>query len=369
MLLNRYVLREWAKIFLLALVATLCVLLIEDIQKNLDSFLRWGADAGQIGRYYLFLLPSFLPLVVPLSLLLSLLFALGQLHRNNEIMAMRASGLSLFAITRPLWLSGALIALAMLYVNAELTPASVEATRTLRENLRMADEASRVDARDVGIIHHLGFDNRRDGRLWFMNRFSNYTLEGFGVTVHERDDAGRELRRIQARETYFDQDAQHWHFVEGREINFDPHSGSPIRSLPFDERAYPELNEAPTLMLALSKRAEDLSYHELRELLRRVPPEDNPAMYAHAVRLNSILATPFACLLVVGLAIPFTVTGVRVNPMVGMSKAVGLFFAYYLIANLCRLLGEQRVLDPVIAAWLPIGLMAALALFLLHRAR
>lgn len=43
------------------------------------------------------------------------------------------------------------------------------------------------------------------------------------------------------------------------------------------------------------------------------------------------MVQPFACIIVVAIAIPFSVAGVRTNPMVGVSKTVGLFFVYFVL--------------------------------------
>jgi lipopolysaccharide export system permease protein len=81
------------------------------------------------------------------------------------------------------------------------------------------------------------------------------------------------------------------------------------------------------------------------------------------------LAATFGCLISAGLAVPFAVTGVRVNPAVGVSKALGLFAFYWIIDRVCKLLGEQQAVDPWVAAWLPIAVMAVLASWLMWRER
>ncbi|WOO39784.1 LptF/LptG family permease [Rubellicoccus peritrichatus] len=366
-LLDRYLFIEWLKTFILAMAATLGVLLLEDIQDDLEDFFRWGATSADIIRYYAFLIPSFLPTIIPLSLLISLLFVLGNLHRNNEIVAMRASGMNLFRITRSLWLGGILLSGLMFYLNAQLIPQSVESSRTIRENFRLADEATKRAAKDVGIVPQLGFDNRADGRLWFMNRFSEFTNDGFGVSVYQRDEAGRETSRVMSREAYFDETEGYWTFIEGREFTFDPDSGEAIRSLVFDEKSFPDYQEDPTIMITLNKRSDDLSLFELKELIETIPPEDNPRMHSYAVRYQTILANPFSCLVVVGIAIPFAVAGVRTNPLVGVTKAGGLFFAYFIVASIFRMLGEKDTIPVNIAAWAPIVLMFLVGLVFFKR--
>ena len=101
-LIDRYVFSEWVKAFSLTLGATLGILVLEDLYDDLPDFLGYGAGGSEILTYYLVLLPSFLPSVIPLSLLVSILFSLGGQHGRNEVIAMRACGLSLFRLSRSL---------------------------------------------------------------------------------------------------------------------------------------------------------------------------------------------------------------------------------------------------------------------------
>ena len=66
---------------------------------------------------------------------------------------------------------------------------------------------------------------------------------------------------------------------------------------------------------------------------------------------------------------PFAVTGVRVNPAVGVSKSFGLFFLYYILDNVASSLATKQLVDPQLAAWLPNLGMAALAIWLFSRLR
>lgn len=367
-LIDRYMLVEWAKTFLMALAATLSILLIEDIQDDLSDFIDWGATGAEILQYYMFLIPTFLPVILPMSLLVSLLFMLSNLHRNNEIIAMRASGMHLFTITRSLWLAGAVLSLALLYLNAELVPRCIEATRTIRDNHRFDKQLERTQDPDkVGLIHLLAFDNRSQNRLWLMNRFSQRTYMGHGVSIYVRDDAGKEVVRYVAKEGYYDDVEGHWVLNHGREMKFDQATGDIYFNHGFDQKLMTDFDEEPQLMLTLAKEAQDLSIDEIKALLDKISPQDNPQMHAYEVRYNSILASPFTCLIVIGIGIPFAVSGVRVNPMIGVSKAIALFVAYYVIASICSTLGEQAILSSIIAAWLPMGIMFSFSLFLFKR--
>jgi lipopolysaccharide export system permease protein len=96
---------------------------------------------------------------------------------------------------------------------------------------------------------------------------------------------------------------------------------------------------------------------------------DSPKLVRYAVRYYSLLANTLGPLIVIAIAIPFAVSGVRVNPAVGVSKSIGLFFLYYVLNNVGTSLATNGYLDPLAAAWVPHGGMALLALWFFARLR
>lgn len=362
---DRYILREWLKIFGLSIAVTVGLLVLNDMYSNFGDLMDFGASVKQMLLYYGILLPSLIPVVLPIALLLSLLFALGNLHRNNEFVALRAGGFSVGRITVTIWIFAVLMSGVLLFLNARLVPWSVEQSRQLWDNMEFAHLAETREVDEVGMISPLTFDNRKEEHLWMMNRFNLRTFRGFGVNVYKLDPERRELERIVAREAYFDDWRQEWVFVEGRRLIFV--GGEIDRSVPFDEWTDETLLESPESMVLMSKRPRDLSLYEIRSVLTLMDDE-NPLRDSFAVRYYGLIASSFSSLIIVGLAIPFATTGVRVNPMVGISKSLGLFLLFYLLETVSRILGERGVLEPMLAAWLPPALMAMLALWLFRRA-
>lgn len=367
-LLDRYIFIEWTKGFMLSMGATFGILVLEDLYNNLGDFIEYGANAKAILRYYLFVLPSMLPMVLPVSLLVSVLFSLGNLHRHNEIVAMRASGIGIVRMGLPLWGVGVVAAALLFVLNSSIVPRSTEQARFIYDNLRFAKQAQETEGQWVGHVPQLGFDNNAMNRLWFMNRFSEYTYMGYGITLHLMDAQGQETERIMAREGYFDDVDDYWVFKDGRHLTFDA-TGLPERSVPFDELADPRFTESPSLMLTLRKRPIVLSLSEIKAVLEALDPEAYPQLRAYAVRRQSIHASPANCLLAVLIGVPFAVVGVRTNPMIGVAKAAGLFFAYFLASSFTTLLGEQGIISAELAAWLPAALALLAACYFISRVR
>src|SRR5439155_13918326 len=136
-------------------------------------------------------------------------------------------------------------------------------------------------------------------------------------------------------------------------LTFAPETGELPSSKAFDELLAPKYQEDPGLMLLIDRRPIDLSLYQLRQLIDYLEVEHSPKVVEYAVRYFGLIADTLGPLVVIAIAIPFAVTGVRVNPAVGVSKSIGLFFLYYLLANFGYSLATRGIIDPLFAAWLP----------------
>jgi lipopolysaccharide export system permease protein len=367
--LDRHILREWLKILGLVLAAALGLLLMQQMYDDFGDLLDAGAGAVDIAMYYTVLMPSFLIVVLPLAVLVSLLYSLGQLHRHNEFTVMRAAGLSLFRLTRGIWVVGLLGSGLMWLLNAQVVPWSVEESRRIKESLEFRHEARTGGTEHIGLVTSVAFDNRTAGRLWYINRYSRFAGRAYGVTVSVLDGRRREMVRYLARQAHYDPASRSWTFFDGDEIQFDLETGDMVRLVPFAERRFADFHEDPQLLLLIDRDPLDLSFRELRRIIDYLHVEGNPKVTKYAIRYYRLLADTLGCLIVIGIAIPFAVSGVRVSPAVGVSKSLGLFFVYYLLVSFASMLAGRGLLTPEGAAWMPNLAMAALATWLFGRLR
>ena len=359
--IDRHILCEWLKTLALVLAATMGVLLLQEMYDNFSDLLDHGASAVDITILYAVRMPSFLTVVLPLDVLISLLYCLGQLHRNNEFTAMRAAGLGLFRLTRGIWIVGVLCCALMWQCNSRVVPWSVEESRRIEDSIRFRHEARTEGAESAGLVKSVTFDNRPGGRLWFINRYSRFTGRAYGVTISILDARRRETTRFLAREAEYHPVTRSWTLRDGSEIDFDVDTGETVRPSTFTERTFADFHEDPQLMLLIDRNPVDLSFRELRQLIDYLTSDGSPKVTKYALRYYSLIADTLGCLIVIGIAIPFAVYGVRMSPVVGVSKSIGLFFIYYLLSSLANTIGGRGLLTPEAAAWLPNLVMIGLA--------
>lgn len=350
--------REWLGILGLVVCATIGLLLVQVLYDDFREMRDLGARGIDLWMYVVVTVPSYLALVLPLALLVSLMYVLGKLHRANELTALRAAGVGLNRITAPVWLIGVLACGLSWWLNTRVVPWSIDESAALKDNLLFRKESGLLSPDRVGAVYSVGFDNPAARRMWFFNRYSQFVRRGYGVSVSMLDESRRERTRLVASEAAFDAE-RGWIFKKGRELTFRPETGELESSVPFAERVEPGFREDPSLMLLIDRRPKDLSLPQLQRLIDYFAVQASPKGTPYAVRYFSLIADTLSPLIVIAIAIPFAVTGVRVNPAVGVSKSIGLFFLYYILSNVASSLAAKQIIDPVTAAWVPnVGMLA-----------
>ncbi|MEE8436730.1 MAG: LptF/LptG family permease, partial [Candidatus Neomarinimicrobiota bacterium] len=116
-LLTRYILKQLLMPFLFSLLIINFVLFTQFLLRAIDRFLGKGLEASVIFEYLFLNLGWITALAVPMAVLMAALMSFGQLSEDNEITAMRASGISFLVIIRPALLFGISVALILTYFN------------------------------------------------------------------------------------------------------------------------------------------------------------------------------------------------------------------------------------------------------------
>ena len=192
-ILSWYVSREFIIVFLLAIGGFNVIYLVIDFFESVGKFLEHDAPLGMVLSYYLLKIPQITFQTLPLAVLLSTLVTLGLLSRHSEITAMKANGISLYRITRPIFLISLAIGFVTFFGNEYLAPYAH------RESEYIMDV--KVKGHDPGVL----FKNLN---LWYREDDSIYNFQAFdpdrntlrGITVYRLDRDFHLIQRIDAPE-------------------------------------------------------------------------------------------------------------------------------------------------------------------------
>ncbi|MGH7710088.1 MAG: LptF/LptG family permease, partial [Gemmatimonadaceae bacterium] len=121
-IVQRYVLREHAGPFFFALSALTSLMLLNYIAKRFGDLVGKGLPWGVIGEFFLLSIPFTVAMTLPMSVLVAVLYAFSRLAAENEITALKASGVSMVRLILPPLGGGVVLAFVMIAFNDQILP-------------------------------------------------------------------------------------------------------------------------------------------------------------------------------------------------------------------------------------------------------
>lgn len=361
-IISRYLLsnlfRPWGYI----LFGFSLIIILVDLFENFVPFMELGTPFRLIFFYYAVLNPLYWPFILPISLLLALLYAFWQLGKNSEIVAMRACGLSLIQLTRPYFIVGLLSSLFLLFINESFNPLVGPWARQFKDM---------QGKRDATVYRPpLAYRNVVGGRIWRAGQFdprpsSSYELREISL-IQQRPDGTDEYRVTASRGLWIN---DQWWFenVEMRHFTAQGAPDGPLARIPSMEMAM--VSEKPADFLAVIKQSEERSSAEILNYLDKHPDISADARARLMSDFHYRLASPWLCLLVVFVGVPFGMHTGRRGMGLGILLALLIFFSYYVLMLLCLAWGKESIIPPVMAGWTPLLVFLVFGLVQLHRVR
>ena len=365
-LLDRYLLRELMVPLIYCLVGFQIFWAAFDLFSNLKSYQDSGLSWLQIGKINLLRTPEQLSIVMPIALLLSLLYALTNLARHNELVAIRAAGVSLGRISIPYFVVAALLGGALFVVTEFIAPnASAKSARLLTTG----------DTKSNQWLNNLDFRDDARGQIWHIKRYNSATGEMEKPVIGWATPEAR-MELFAQRGAWTN---RMWEFYDVQLQTFKPPTndlpvllitnvlkgqlvgGSP-KQLQAEIRiaALERTEAAKTLKLSL---AEIIEY---RKLHPKMPPQKAAMLMT---QFHGRIAQSWTCVVVVLMALPFGVGTGRRNVFVGVAGSVGICFFYFILLRWGLALGTAGQIPPPLAAWAPNLVFICTGLGLLLKAR
>ena len=354
-ILGKYIFGEFIRIFLAVLIGILVVYLCMDFLQKADRFIEYKANIAQITSYFLYSLPGMAASSLPIAALMAALLSLGNLSRYNEIIAMRASGVSLAAIIAPVLTAGLLISALGFFNNEYIMP-----VYTARANFIKNVEIEKKQQRVV-------FQQQK---LWLRgpdNSIANIDLispdrnEMLGVTIFKLTPDFTVRERIKADSLLWENGA--WRLQHGRKFAL---SGDMVHVSSADGEVF-NIVDNPDDLGMIAKSSEEMNFTELWDYVKRLKMSGYEAA-RYEVDLYGKLSFPLSSLLMVLIATPLSLQKVRSGGLgKGIALAVLIAFIYWGLVSVGTALGRSGAMPPLAAAWIANVLFASASLAILFR--
>ncbi|MCF6239133.1 MAG: LptF/LptG family permease [Candidatus Marinimicrobia bacterium] len=338
-LIDRYLIRAFFSTMWTVLVGLVSIFTIAAFVDEIDNFVDAGAGTDLVLIYYWYSMPYFIDMALPMSMLLATVFSLGTLNKQYEIAAMRASGISLMRIARPLLLLGIFFTLfQFVFQNLVVMPFNheqKEITRNVLKPVRSPKKLKEVVRQDLNgnIIEIKSYDVKKNiGR-----DISILAYRDSGIT--ERWDYAT-LR--------WDDSLKAWDNSTGLNRRFNAEG-----RLLFSKMSLQD--ELPITLTPFDIRKEQIRPNEMNifQLAEFIEKKKMLGLNPHrwVVDYHFKLAFVMTGFIVIFLGISFALQGPRENLAVGVGKSVVALFIYYIL-----IIGGQKIaynssMQPAIAVW------------------
>ena len=215
-ILDRYIMQSILGLFFGCLLVFFSLYIVIDVFANLDDILKHHLNLLILKDYYLSFLPIIFVQVAPIAALLSTLYTYAKLNRDNEIIAMRASGLSIFQITKSVIIFGFIVSLFIFWANDRFVPSSLALTEKIKAE--MESGTKRAQEKEQEVISNLSMYGLKN-RLFFVNKFSPATGTMDNIVILEHDERQNIIKKMVANKGVYKDGF--WRFYQSITYNFD----------------------------------------------------------------------------------------------------------------------------------------------------
>ncbi len=360
-ILDRYILNSMIKVFLGCCFTFLMLYVIIDVFSHLDEILKQKTSIDLLFIYYLNFLPFIFVQVAPFACLLGCLYTLGVLNRNNEIIAMRTSGLSIFKITKTLIVFACLITVLVFLVNDKFIPQSEITKQRIKNQMQQEDKKIQKDRREITNLSIYGLRNR----LFFINKFIISENEMEGITILEQDNLANVRKKIVASKGIYKDDL--WHFYECITYFFDDNGQVKGNPAYFTEQIM-DITESPQDFLKQRQKPEFMSVAQLNDYILKLSMSKAKTVVRNLkVDLYHRFFMPLTSLVIVIVGIPFSlIMRRRATALSSLGIAIMVGFLYYVVNAISVAFGKAGLFPPFLAVSLSHILFLSLGIYLIR---
>ena len=359
--LHKYIFHEIWPTLLASLAVFLFIVLAARMLNLAEWMINHGVHPFQLARMIFYLLPGMILFALPAVLLMAVFVAFHRLSNDNELQAIKSSGISLYQMLPSVVLISLAGFLAALFLSSSAGPWG-------RKSFKDFVFMIAYSRADLGIQERI-FCEPFKGITFYVSNFApkeramkdvflvdrrDPAMTTTIVAREGRIDSREDLRLITVRfldGTIFMVDKKQ---EEGRTITFSTYD----LGIGLDD-----------IMPALAGREKDpkeMSFEELRNGLKGPPRQDSrqPEILLELMERFSI---PFAVFLMGLIGAPLGAQLRAGGRLVGVVVSLMIFLFYYLLLVGVRSIGETGFLSPAVGSWLPVLFLLSACLYLMKR--
>ncbi|MCU0666834.1 MAG: LptF/LptG family permease [Candidatus Omnitrophica bacterium] len=358
-ILRNYFLKEFLGPLFLSLLVLTFIMLIGNLIKITELVINKGVDIFTVSKLFLFMIPYLLTYTLPISALTASLMSLGRLSGDNEIIAIKASGINIFRLIVPQLIVGVILSLFLVIFNDRVIPYAHFASRKMLVEVGIKNPAA---ALEPGV-----FINSFQKYVLFIYRIEENKL--INIRIYEPQE-GKPTRTIVAKNGEFivlpETNTIKLKLIDGTSDEPDPENPTNFYKLNF-KTYFMNLDLAQMQKKSdIQKKPKDMTIKELQSEIARLEKEKiDPAPLL--TEINEKIALAFSCLVFILLGSSTAIITRRREKSINFGIAFLIVGLYYILLIGSEALSLQGYINPMLAMWLPNIILGTVGAILTYR--
>ena len=349
-ILSRYITKQFLRMLVLCQSGAITLFLTAEFIERIDDFIEENAAVSDATLYFLYKIPHLVFLSVPLTVLLASTFTLILFSRENEVLAMRAGGLSLYRIITPILIACLGISFLTFLANEYIVPFANKRGEYIR----------RVKIQKTGLHTHTQRDKiwyrSENNTIWQITHYDPSSEKMRGITLYRLNPQNRLTQRIDATEVAWLPAEQHWEFHKG--VIHDFAGGGKIKQETFEKKVFP-LAEKPKDFKETGRNPETMNYQELGRYIENLRKSGVNAT-RYIVDMWAKISAPFISFVLAIVGVAFSIRSSRSGgAALGVAIAIAIGAIYLVLFHASLSFGHAGRLPPILAAWGPNAIFLA----------
>ncbi|MBW1614972.1 MAG: LPS export ABC transporter permease LptG [Deltaproteobacteria bacterium] len=338
-IISKYLSVNILKFFGIIITAVIGIYLAVDFFEKIDDFLEKQVELNKIIVFFIFKIPFIIANITPIGILLSVIIIFSLMNKNNELMALKACGISLYYIIKPVLFISAMSCLLLFLFSEFIAPgATGKSNQIWFENV---NKDSMITAFDKNIWI------KGEKTITRIKYYEPVLEEFFGLSISFFDKNFNLIKKLDAKKAKFEN--KKW-VLSGIMEQFPKTEDNKIKI--YKEKIV-ELPFTPEDFLRVAKLPDEMSIFELFQYIKKVKKEGYDAS-KYIVDFYAKTAFPFVCIIMtlIGIGLCLKRSG-KDNTASNISAGIGIAFLYWVFQSFCLSLGYGSMLHPLIAVWTP----------------
>jgi LPS export ABC transporter permease LptF/LPS export ABC transporter permease LptG len=343
LLMDLYLLRKFFSYFAMLMLAFVFLFEAFTFFELLDDIARHRIPFIAVVEYFWFLTPYLIYQLAPLAALVAILATLGIMSKSNEIVACKASGISLYRLAVPMLFAGLALAGSMIVLDDTFLPYANQRQDALRNQIKGRPPQT--------YKHPERWIFGQNSKIYNYDLFDPAQNLFGGLTVLELDPVTFEIhRRIFAARAQWSEPQKLWLLESGWMREFS--AGKIVHYERFNVKDLPELTEPPSYFNREVLPAIQMSWPQLRRYIDDLHRAGFDVS-ALTVQWHRKLAFPLIAPVSMLLAFPFALLVGTRGAIGGVAVGIAIGIVYWLGAELLAAMGGIGQLPPLLAGWSP----------------